>query len=79
MASETRPAPRVPYETSSRPLWAAHERAAHYRDQAAQFQRLAEQESQVAARARLLELAQQYQGLASKLASQPEGDPESQR
>jgi hypothetical protein len=72
MASETRPAPRVPHETSSRPLWAAHERAAHYRDQAVQFQRLAEQESQVAARARLLELAQQYQGLASKLASQPE-------
>ena len=54
------------------PLWPACDRAAHYRDQARHFLRMAETESQVGARERLLELARQYDGLAIRLSAAPE-------
>ena len=75
MASDTQP--KAGLGVGPRPRWAAPDRAAHYRDQAAQFQRMAEQESELAARARLLELARQYEGLASKLAPEPDDNPRS--
>ena len=39
-------------------------RAIHYREQAEQFERLADMETQPRARARLLELAREYEQLA---------------
>ena len=54
------------------PLWPAPERAAHYRQQATQFVRMAEAEAQASARERLLELARQYARLAIRLAAAPE-------
>ena len=39
----------------------------HYREQAAQFERMAEAETQSNARDRLLDLARQYDSLAAKL------------
>lgn len=54
-------------------LWPARDRAAHYRDQARHFLRMAETEAQVAARERLLELARQYDRLAIRLSAAPEG------
>ncbi len=51
------------------PLWPAPERAAHYRQQARQFLRMAETEAQANARERLLDLARQYDRLAMRLAA----------
>jgi len=52
----------------------AHERAAHYRDQAKQFVRMAATEVQSDARERLLELARQYDSLAMRLAAARRAD-----
>jgi predicted kinase len=57
-----------------KPLWVAHERAAHYRDQAKQFVRMAATEVQSDARERLLELARQYDSLAMRLAAARRAD-----
>ena len=46
---------------------ARSERAAHYREQADNFRRMAKMETQVRARARLLELGAEYQRLANSL------------
>lgn len=67
MASDAQPGPRAGYGETRRPAWAARDRAAHYREQAAQFQRMAEAETQASARGRLLDLAEQYGRLATKL------------
>jgi hypothetical protein len=71
MASDGRPGPRAGYSETRRPVWTVRDRAAHYREQAAQFQRMAEAETLAAARDRLLELAQQYGRLATKLDADP--------
>lgn len=70
MTSLTRPGPSVGYDTGRQPAWAARDRAAHYREQAAQFERMAAGETQATSRDRLLDLAQQYDRLAAKLDSQ---------
>jgi hypothetical protein len=67
MTSLTRLVPSVQDGTGRQPVWAARDRAAHYREQAAQFERMAEGETQAAARDRLLDLARQYGRLAAKL------------
>ncbi|HEV8031289.1 MAG TPA: hypothetical protein VGP42_09765 [Stellaceae bacterium] len=67
MASDTQPGTRVGYAVSRQPAWTSRERAAHYREQAAQFQRMAKEEAQELARGRLLDLARQYDRLAIKL------------
>jgi hypothetical protein len=49
------------------------DRAIHYREQAEQFHRLAKMEIQPRARARLLELADEYQELAGTKPRKPSG------
>ncbi|HVH50382.1 MAG TPA: hypothetical protein VM781_01850 [Candidatus Bathyarchaeia archaeon] len=50
------------------------ERAFHYREQAEQFQRLAKMEEQPRARARLLEIADDYQNLAETEPRKPSAE-----
>ena len=71
MASNVVPALRAGHSDSRRLAWTARDRAAHYREQAAQFRRMAEAETQATARDRLLELAEQYARLATKLDADP--------
>jgi hypothetical protein len=73
MASDTQPGTRVRYAVSRQPAWTSRERATHYREQAAQFQRMAEEEAQELARDRLLDLARQYDRLAIKLDAEVAG------
>ena len=70
MASDTQSGTRVGYAVQ-RPVWTSRERAAHYREQAAQFERMAEEEAEEASRDRLLDLARQYDRLAIKLDAEP--------
>jgi hypothetical protein len=68
MTSLIRSGPGVQYGTTRQTVWSAPDRAAHYREQSAQFERMAADEIQPAARDRLLDLARQYDRLAAKLA-----------
>jgi hypothetical protein len=70
MTSLVRSGSSVQYGTARQPVWSAPDRAAHYREQAAQFVRMAEDETQPTARDRLLDLARQYDRLAAKLDTQ---------
>ena len=56
----------IPY-IDTRAAWSERDRAAHYREQADNFRRMAKMETQVRARARLLELGAEYQRLANSL------------
>ena len=67
MTSLSRPGRGAQHATARQPAWTARERAVHYREQAAQFERMAEAETQSNARDRLLDLARQYDSLAAKL------------
>lgn len=73
MANEPEAALHGRDTTGRRPAWTASDRVAHYREQAAQFQSMAEAEAKDAARDRLLDLARQYDRLAIKLAVDPRG------
>src|SRR6202140_4061019 len=64
MASNVVPALRAGHSDSRRLAWTAS-------DPAAQFRRMAEAETQATARDRLLELAEQYARLATKLDADP--------
>ena len=67
MTSLSRQGLAVQHGRPRQPAWTARERAVHYREQAAQFERMAEAETQSNARDRLLDLARQYDSLAAKL------------
>jgi len=58
-------------DRSERPAWNGGRRAAHYLEQARQFQLLASMETRPNARARLLELADDYQQLADAKSRKP--------
>ena len=60
---------------SERSIWAEGNRAERYRDHASRIQKLADQERQPRARARLLELADQYSQLAERVADQKKRTP----
>jgi hypothetical protein len=74
MASVTRTGAGSDYPATGKPVWPAHERAAHYREQAAQFRRMAHTETHETARDRLLELAQQYDRLVTRLDTEATGE-----
>jgi hypothetical protein len=63
MAHETRKTGVLDFVTH-----AAHERAAHYREHAAQLRKMAEKESTGRLRNNLLSLADQYEELAARAA-----------
>lgn len=56
---------------SDRPIPTEVERIAHYRDMAGQFRKWAEAETQEKARTGLLDMARQYERLATGLGSRP--------
>jgi 3-dehydroquinate synthetase len=58
-------------DTGERAVWTGGHRAAHYLEQAKQFQLLAGMETRPNAHARLLELADEYQQLADAKPRKP--------
>ncbi len=66
MAHDTRKAGVLEFVTNS-----AHERAAHYREHAAQLRKMAETEPSGRLRNNLLSLADQYDGLADSATVKP--------
>lgn len=59
-------------ETERRAAWLEGNRAVRYREQAERFELLAKMEVQPQARARLLEIAGEYQQLAEAKTAKPE-------
>jgi hypothetical protein len=56
---------------SDRPILTDVERVAHYRDMAGQFRKWAEAETREQSRIGLLDMARQYERLATQLGSRP--------